>query len=68
MGLFSRTQPARKPGVPRNVYCSFCRKSHMEVGPFVEGPGDVYICRRCTDLCLNIFETEKQRRDAEAAS
>jgi ATP-dependent Clp protease ATP-binding subunit ClpX len=40
----------------------------MEVGPFVEGPGDVYICRRCTDLCLNIFETEKQRRDAEAAS
>ena len=28
----------------KNANCSFCRKSYREVGPLVEGPGDVYIC------------------------
>ena len=27
----------------------------------VEGPGDVYICSNCTDLCQNIFKQEKRR-------
>src|SRR5258706_410634 len=30
-------------GRNRNAYCSFCRKSYRDVGPLVEGPGDVYI-------------------------
>ena len=25
----------------RNAFCSFCRKSYRDVGPLVEGPGDV---------------------------
>ncbi len=46
----------------KNAYCSFCRKSHREVGPLVEGPGDVYICQECVDLCKSILTQEKKRR------
>ena len=35
----------------KNAYCSFCRKSYRDVGPLVEGPGDVYICGDCIELC-----------------
>ncbi len=57
----------RKPatgstGRNRNAYCSFCRKSYREVGPLVEGPGDVYICGECIELCQSIIEQEKRRR------
>ncbi|RMF87089.1 MAG: ATP-dependent Clp protease ATP-binding subunit ClpX, partial [Planctomycetota bacterium] len=43
-------------------FCSFCRKSYRDVGPLVEGPGDVYICGECIDLCQSILEQERQRR------
>lgn len=46
----------------RNAYCSFCRKSHRDVGPLVEGPGDVYICGECIELCSSIIDQEKRRR------
>lgn len=46
----------------RNGYCSFCRKSHRDVGPLVEGPGEVYICGECTELCQSIIDQEKRRR------
>src|SRR5712692_3247821 len=57
----------RKPtaggaGRNRNAYCSFCRKSHRDVGPLVEGPGDVYICGECIELCQSIIDQEKRRR------
>ncbi|MGY8768363.1 MAG: ATP-dependent Clp protease ATP-binding subunit ClpX [Pirellulales bacterium] len=48
----------------KNAFCSFCRKSYREVGPLVEGPGDVYICGDCIDLCKSILEQENRRRDA----
>ena len=41
--------------------CSFCGKTSREVGAMLEGPGDVYICSNCTDLCQNIFKQEKRR-------
>jgi len=46
----------------RNAFCSFCRKSYRDVGPLVEGPGDVYICGECIDLCQSILEQERRRR------
>ena len=46
----------------RNASCSFCRKSYRDVGPLVEGPGDVFICGECVDLCESIIEQEKRRR------
>lgn len=41
--------------------CSFCGKTSREVGPMVEGPGEVYICSNCVDLCQNIFRQERRR-------
>ncbi len=46
----------------KNAFCSFCRKSYRDVGPLVEGPGDVYICGECIDLCQSILDQEQRRR------
>ncbi|HTN76952.1 MAG TPA: ATP-dependent Clp protease ATP-binding subunit ClpX [Pirellulaceae bacterium] len=46
----------------KNAFCSFCRKSYRDVGPLVEGPGDVYICGECIDLCQSILDQENRRR------
>jgi ATP-dependent Clp protease ATP-binding subunit ClpX len=46
----------------KNAFCSFCRKSYRDVGPLVEGPGDVYICGECIELCQSILEQERKRR------
>ena len=46
----------------RNASCSFCRKSYRDAGPLVEGPGDVFICGECVELCESIIEQEKRRR------
>jgi ATP-dependent Clp protease ATP-binding subunit ClpX len=51
-----------------NAYCSFCRKSHRDVGPLVEGPGDVYICGECIELCSSIIDQEKRRRASNKSS
>jgi len=32
------------------------------IRPLVEGPGDVYICGECIDLCQSILEQERRRR------
>jgi ATP-dependent Clp protease ATP-binding subunit ClpX len=46
----------------KNAFCSFCRKSYRDVGPLVEGPGDVYICGECVSLCQTILDQENRRR------
>ena len=46
----------------KNAFCSFCRKSYRDVGPLVEGPGDVYICGECIELCQSILDQERHRR------
>jgi ATP-dependent Clp protease ATP-binding subunit ClpX len=55
-------KPPGTAGRNRNAYCSFCRRSHRDVGPLVEGPGDVYICGECIELCQSIIDQEKKRR------
>ena len=49
-------------GTKKNAHCSFCRKSHREVGPLVEGPSDVYICGECIELCQSILDQDRRRR------
>ncbi len=61
-GSGGRKPAAGNTGRNRNAYCSFCRKSYREVGPLVEGPGDVYICGECIELCQSIIDQEKRRR------
>jgi ATP-dependent Clp protease ATP-binding subunit ClpX len=58
----SGRRPTGNTGRNRNAYCSFCRKSYRDVGPLVEGPGDVYICGECIELCQSIIDQEKRRR------
>ena len=56
------TPPTTTGGIKKNAYCSFCRKSYRDVGPLVEGPGDVYICGECIELCQSILDQERRRR------
>ncbi len=61
-GVDLKTMTRSKKTNHENALCSFCRKSHLNVGPLVEGPGDVYICGECIDLCNSILDQEKRRR------
>ena len=36
--------------------CSFCAKSQDQVKKLIAGPGAVYICDECVDLCRDIIE------------
>ncbi len=55
-------------GQRTHAFCSFCRKNYREVGPLVEGPGQVYICEECIKLCETILATEKRRRTGKPGS
>jgi ClpX C4-type zinc finger len=46
----------------RNAWCSFCRKSYRDVGPLVEGPGEIFVCGECIGLCQSILDQERRRR------
>jgi ATP-dependent Clp protease ATP-binding subunit ClpX len=61
-GMGGGRKPTSNTGRNRNAFCSFCRKSYRDVGPLVEGPGDVYICGECIELCQAIIDQEKRRR------
>src|ERR1700750_1904857 len=67
-GGSGRKPAAGSAGRNRNAYCSFCRKSYRDVGPLVEGPGDVYICGECIELCPSIIDQEKRRRGSSKSS
>ena len=41
--------------------CSFCGRAKKQVDAFVEGPGGVFICPECIDLCYNIVRQERRR-------
>ncbi len=66
-GPGGRKPTAGSAGRNRNAFCSFCRKSYRDVGPLVEGPGDVYICGECIELCQSIIDQEKRRRGGSKA-
>src|SRR5213595_2449567 len=61
-GAGGRKPPSGSSGRNRNASCSFCRKNYRDVGPLVEGPGDVYICGECIELCQSILDQERRRR------
>src|SRR6266702_6887966 len=41
--------------------CSFCGKSQDQVQRLIAGPGGVYICDECIDLCREIIDEEEVR-------
>ena len=64
MGLFA----SKARVLPRTASCSFCRKSHDEVGPLVEGVGEAYICRHCASAAVEMVEREQRRRASDLAT
>jgi alkylhydroperoxidase/carboxymuconolactone decarboxylase family protein YurZ len=45
---------------PSHKYqCSFCGKSQKQVQRLIAGPGGVYICNECINLCREIMEEEQ---------
>ncbi len=40
------------------VRCSFCNKTQDQVRKLIAGPGGVYICDECIDICSDIIEEE----------
>ena len=66
----SKDNPRSRRGTSsnkKNAFCSFCRKSYRDVGPLVEGPGDVYICGECIELCQSILDQEQRKRGPSKA-
>src|ERR687896_206519 len=47
-----------KGGTRLQYQCSFCAKSQDQVKKLIAGPGAVYICDECVDLCREIIEEE----------
>lgn len=47
--------------------CSFCGRSRKPLDAFVEGPGGVFICPECIDLCYNIVRQERRRMKGAAS-
>lgn len=53
---------AKKSSGPRKrQICSFCGRSKNQADAFVEGPGGVFICPECIDLCYDIVKQERKR-------
>jgi len=45
---------------PRGQYhCSFCGKGQESVRRLIAGPGSVYICDECVELCREIIDEEQ---------
>lgn len=46
-----------RPDTDPDTRCSFCFKSHDQVGTLVAGAG-VYICNECVDLCQQVIASK----------
>ena len=44
------------------VRCSFCNKTENQVRKLIAGPGGVYICDECIEICSEIMEEELDER------
>ncbi len=59
--LFQVVEPA--PERPRKMrFAPSVARVIATWGPLVEGPGDVYICGECIELCQSILDQETKRR------
>lgn len=47
------------------IRCSFCNKTEDQVRKLIAGPGGVYICDECIDVCAEILEDELGDEDLD---
>src|SRR3989441_6094323 len=50
--------PAKGSGTRISYTCSFCGKNQDQVRRLIAGPGAVYICDECVELCREIIDEE----------
>ncbi|MDO9065677.1 MAG: AAA family ATPase, partial [Chloroflexota bacterium] len=48
-------------------FCSFCGKSQDEVRRLIAGPGEIYICNECVDLCQQVIVQEDRQPEVPLA-
>ena len=53
--------------VDNSIRCSFCNKTQGQVRKLIAGPGGVYICDECVDICADILEEELEDEELEEA-
>ena len=58
----------RQPRGQRTAYCSFCRRSHLDVGPLAEGPDLVFICRHCIESCGRLVPDARRYPDPSTST
>ena len=49
------------------IRCSFCNKTEDQVRKLIAGPGGVYICDECIDVCSEIMDEELADEEEEFA-
>ncbi len=54
-GIKASQEKAEERGEGKTLYCSFCQKSHHYVAKLIAGPGGIYICDECVDVCDDII-------------
>ncbi|MCZ6671862.1 MAG: ATP-dependent Clp protease ATP-binding subunit ClpX [Verrucomicrobia bacterium] len=50
------------------TFCSFCGKSQNEVRKMIAGPGGVYICDSCVNVCKTVIDREVKASQHQEAS
>ena len=50
------------------LYCSFCFKSQREVIRLIAGPGGIFICDECVELCNGIIAEPKPVKSSKSIS
>ena len=52
----------------KKIRCSFCGKTQDQVRKLIAGPGGIYICDECVDICADIIDEEEEQEVEEKDS
>ena len=47
------------------IYCSFCGRKESEVKKMISGPGNVFICDKCINICSKVIEEDFESERVE---
>ncbi len=65
-GGAQEVKDATRPTINREtgrkyLLCSFCGKTQEQVERLIAGPGGVYICNECVELCAQVLAEEREQ-------
>jgi hypothetical protein len=52
----------------KTLYCSFCFKSQHEVRKLIAGPGSIFVCDECVELCNEIIAVGPKDKSKKSLS